>query len=321
MKNNKKIIIIAVAVLVAIILGVVLILTLGGNKKDSKGENLSDSEKYEKAMENIEKGKYEEAYDMLKSLGDYKDSKEYLSKFHYVNTKQIYDYEDGKIRYNTKINKNGVIEEIAIPEEDAIIKLNYDEKGNRIKIEVTIDGSEHATFTYTYNSKNYLIEEEIAYHTWDSYTVNEYTYNSSGKVIKCVSTYDYSTDTTTYTYDINGKLIKETGKYNIKTYSYNSNSQLINVAIDSDYSDSSIEYEYNSQGKVISEIYHDDYEYHVVKYTYDSNGNLTEMIKDYGSEGKYTTTYQYELVYIADDKWEKYSDDLISDITDEIAFQ
>lgn len=321
MKNNKKLIIIIAAAIVAIILGVILILTLGGNKKDSDWKNLSDSEKYEKAIENIAKGKYDEAYDIFEDLGDYKDAEEYLSKFRYVNTSQIYNYDGGKLTYNTKFNENGVIVEIEIPEDETIVNFFYDEKGNRIKMEVAINGSKHATFAYTYNSYGDLIKEDIIYYAWNGHTVNEYTYNSSGKVNKCITTDNYGTETTTYTYDSNGNLIEEIGKYSTKTYRYNSNGQLTKVTVDIGYSEDYIEYEYNSQGQLINVIYHDDYEYHVVKYTYDSDGNLIKMIKDYGGEGKYTTTYQYELVYISEDKWNKYADDLISDILEDVSFQ
>ena len=66
----------------------------GNNKGETENEICAEEAKYNEALSLIEKGKYEEAYEIFKALGSYKDSAKHLARFIYFPTVVNYDLFD-----------------------------------------------------------------------------------------------------------------------------------------------------------------------------------------------------------------------------------
>ncbi len=256
---------------------------------------------YKQAQDLINSGKYEEAYEKLKELGNFKDAKVLLSRFHYavVTWRRSGSYsKDVTVSYGENnlpkqmltINYNGV---------KVYYDFTYDEKGNLVSCVHTTDGSMDR-YDYVYDSTGKLTKKVPL----NGQYVNYYYYGTNGKVSRMVNDsstgYGYIYE---YTYDSAGNLTKEVSTYDgnksVHDHTYNANGKLIKTVLtySNGYKDIT-EYTYNEKGQLIKEVatkaITQSYTY---TYEYDVNGNLIkETYKSTGSP--ITTQYTYNLVYI-----------------------
>lgn len=257
---------------------------------------------YKQAQDLINSGKYEEAYEKLKELGDFKDAKVLLSRFHYalVTWRKSGSYSnDVTVSYGENnlpkqmlaINYNG---------DKVYNDFTYDEKGNIISCTHTNANGSRDFYDYVYDSNGKLIKKVPSSGNYVTY----YYYGSNGKVSRMVNDYTTGYDYTyEYTYDSANNLTKETLTYNgrrsVHDHTYDANGKLIKTVLT--YADGNkdiIEYTYNASGQLVKEFTtkytNQPYTY---TYEYDANGNLIK--ETYTSLGSpITTQYTYNLVYI-----------------------
>lgn len=342
---SKKAIIIGIAALLVVAIAVVLVLVLG------KGG------KYSKALKLIEDGKYKEAYEILEELGDYKDSKELLSRFRYVPVKSefYYTYGDSIITITSKatLNKKNLPSKITYidGEEENTIKFTYDSKGrltsrelgtddhwqkseitydsdgNMIEIKNSDDDGFRDIWKNIYDSKGNKIKEEYETSYGDR-RITEYTYDSKGNLIKEEFESDGgSKNVTEYIYDSKGNLIKKEFKSDYQSstteYTYDYKGNLIKKEFESDGGSRNVtEYIYDSKGNLIEEVSEGDYYINRYEYTYDSYGNMIEKknLTSYDSNAvllRYSQEIEYKFVYIPFE-WNEVYDYVFGRIIDEV---
>lgn len=264
---------------------------------------------YEKALTLLANCDYEGAKEAFEKLGDYRDAKEYLSKFYYMPISFEYDLVDKKgtndVAYNSK---NLPISETTIrPDVQAVSKFAYDDNGNIIEqtvVKNTAGEPEIYRYVYTYDEKGYLLTANYTGH--DGY-VASYTffYDDKGNNVKQIYEDEYSTYEYLMTYDENGNMLSQTLLYGgeVETMNivitYNDNGMIIReVCTYDDGSQESLDYAYDEDGKCVRIVFTDANGENVYDYTYDEHGNvIKEIYTSFDGSVQYVNT-KYELVYI-----------------------
>lgn len=297
----------------------------------------SKSARYNKAMKLMDDGKYEDAYEILQKLGDYKDSQDLLKYFRYVPlSMHLVDGPD--ISFEFIYNKNGLPSTIIQKDgEEAfsvairydadgnVIEFNamdstgngsktryfYDSNGNMTKEVETIfyDGEIDSvnTLEYVYDENNYLIKK----YDIDSLGEKEtyiYENNIYGDVIKEFYLYEGGTsiyERTTlydYEYDENGNMLKkysisDGSYYLVCEYAYDDKGRMI-MYDEKGMNGYRMEYIYDSKGNKIEEIYTQNGNISTCVYTYDSHGNVIKTAYVYDGVSSDYTRLEYVLVYM-----------------------
>ena len=239
----------------------------------SCGEN----RKYKEALNLLDEGEYAAAYEILKKLGDYKDSKEILKHFRYVLKEVTYsqtDYTGKVVKDSFSIQYTYNADNLLSQKQDGNITTvyTYDETGNLIKSLLT-NSDFSQTFEYAYDSDGNLLKETF-YQRETIFHIYEYAYDANGNMTQksyrerrfewdLAPSLQYVID---YTYDANNRLIKK-------------------VTTRSEENVSTVEYVYNAQGQLIEESYSSDTHFH---YTYDENGNLLKKTRGNQTMEEYT---------------------------------
>lgn len=233
----------------SLLLLVCLIFTFTACGKDAEKQN-----KYDEAVKLVEAGKYEEAYAIFESLGDFSDAKTQLEKFEWHILKSVTSDSDSEAptvaEYEYAYNKQGLMEKKTVKYSDGR-ELYY-------KYKYTKDG---------------LLEEEVRHYKdeSDGLTSTTYKYDKDGNMTE-------KKESTKY-YD---QIIEVTN-----SYKYDKNGLMTEELEDRGYNKTKYEYIYDKDGSLIKKAeihYHDDQEvpYGEHLYTYDKDGN---MIKDDWTKG------------------------------------
>ena len=265
---------------------------------------------YENALVLLANCDYVGAKAAFEALGDYRDAKEYLSKFYYMPVSFEYDLVDKKgtndIAYNG-INLP-ISENTMRPDVQAISKFVYDDNGNIIEqiLILNTDGEpEISRYVYTYDSNGHLITGNYTSH--DGYTSSyTYEYDDRGNNVKQTYVDEYSVYEYTMIYDANGNITSQVISYNggsdvfNTAFSYDDNGNVIRE-VDT-YSDGTQEYRdyiYDEKGSCIREVFTDlSGAQSIHNFTYDRSGNVVEEIfTDTDGSVQYVKT-KYELLYI-----------------------
>ncbi len=292
---------------------------------------------YENALALIKDGEYEQAYALLKEIGDYEDAKKYLSHFRYLPIEVTWEQRDtsesASFSYNdrdllarlttTSILGHTDTSEYAYDERGNLSKMDgpsypdygenkctytntYDEKGRLSQTVKTVSGKNVATTLYTYDGQGNLTEERTAYHLSGLTYVRTYAYDTAGRLTRYAYSYcDISEADVVYIYDEKGNLIKETktdkyGELYTYEYTYDETGNLTKKFCRFyDYTNETYEYAYDKEGKVTKRIYTNPYHDTVTyTYTYDKkNGLVKESFTD-GEGYTETATITYTLVYL-----------------------
>lgn len=308
----------------------------GSTNNDDEIQISAEEQKYNEALALLEAADYVSAHELFKELGDYKDSKIYLSRFHNVITSFS---EVGGTAVICTYNDKNLPEEQLVSDAEYFEKFtfSYDDNGNLIKLfGINSDGYSES-YTHTYNENNDLIKTENVRSNGYSRTY-DYTYAENGDLIKEVGTssdgYNYTYDYTYY-YDENENFVTERintdsdGRhdkyieiYNKKdnlikyiyisssgykitydyTYRYDEKGNLIARCKADEYGNTRIEY-YDEYGNCIKYVYVDSDGDETIDdysgdyiYYYDEHGNLIKMAEN--RENGYSIVYNYKLVYI-----------------------
>ena len=291
---------------------------------------------YTEAISLMSDGKYADAYDILKSLGNYKNSnsliEECLSAVFDENIAQLIAAEKYSEAYGLLISSGNkeqlkhfkavyTVSSYSDKYYDSNSVYTYDEFGNLLKDVKTYDDGDKKTKEYTYDSYNRLITERITESDSPSdYFETTYEYNAHGQKIKEVTTYDYGNGnagsyTYEYEYDTNGNMVTsiyskagESGE-KITKYEYNSNGQITKEL----YHDGTYYYfEYGSNNELLKKVYvwsdgHESYD----SYLYDDNGALVKEMDSYGNSIEYFYDSNYCLI-----KMVEYDEDHIDSVTE-----
>ena len=258
--------------------------------------------KYNDALAMIDSGNYTDAYEILKDLGDYKDTAKHLDRFVFFLTKLTYDLYDRAGVMTTTLGRfnlpSNMISVADIGTKDGT--YTYDEQGNLKRQEVNIDGL-IAAFDYTYDENNRLIKAEYSENGVVSIT-HEYPQNEMGLNAKDIYTvngevaYD-----ATYTYDEQGRKIRmeyisEIYGSCIDTFTYDEKGNLIeekSVSLDGSETYYHYTYTYDESGKLASGVYIHGEERYTGRFEYDAAGNVTldEYTNEDGTKDEYTKEY------------------------------
>lgn len=274
-------------------------------------EPVSDpkAEEYEKALALLANCDYEGAKEAFEKLGDYRDAKEYLSKFYYMPISFEYDLVDKKgtndVAYNSQ---NLPISETTIRSDaQGVSKFAYDDKGNiieQIMIKNTEGEPEISRYVYTYNENGYLVTAN--YTGYDGYVASyTFLYDDKGNNVKQIYEDEYNTYEYLMTYDENGNMLSQVLMYNGEVESmhivatYNESGKVIKeVCTYYDGSQESKDYTYDVNGKCTQVVFTDENGENVYEYTYDEHGNvIKEIYTSFDGSVEYVNT-KYELVYI-----------------------
>ena len=173
-----------------------------------------EDNRYEEALELLEIGEYEKAYALLTSLGKYKDSEEYLSKFYYVPTSGDHKADGGTASAEVTMGSDSLPAKKVLNYfgEIFVYDYTYDTDGNLIKKIYTSSNGDKSIFDYAYDTNGNIIKEVYASFCEGSYESEEvwdYTYDVSGNVIKKVHTgADNEKSIYDYTYDRLGDRVR-----------------------------------------------------------------------------------------------------------------
>ena len=284
---------------------------------------------------------YNEQYNLVKKLDDSGDSI----------TITEYEYDEKGIlrKKNTKSSSSTYTNEYI-----------YDERGNLIEYTYTTDLGERYFDKYTYDSNNNMIRHVYEGHngygnsesyeydndgnlikefycsdlTGVPYTMNEYTYDSAGRLLMR-SSFDLYGDPSTphytkkYIYDEFGKLVKMTyGNYGgsyvgIVEYSYSGSGNLYKIqGSETDNGElveqDSYTYSYDNSNRMTKEVHEFNGITVSTRYSYDKFGNMCEIVtEDSGLQKKSSTWLNYQLMYFPFDMSdEEFYDRFIVDVLD-----
>lgn len=245
---------------------------------------------YNKALECLEKGEYEKAHRLLYELGDYKDAKDYLSKF--------------RIYYKKYTVKNYA--------GSATLDFEYDSYGNLIlsdEIEYIGGGGINVIENCFSCEYEYDASGKITKCTYPKGDVTVYIYDAEGKVEKYeiydasgnfVKEHDYASDSSTIKQerDEDGNLVKETeydsegNEISTTEYTYDSNKRVIKrVQRDTEGNESVETLEYNEAGRVTKYV---DNAFHTTDiFVYNSENVLTECT-EYEENGALRSKHEFD---------------------------
>ena len=265
---------------------------------------------YENALMLLANCDYAGAKAAFEKLGDYKDAKEYLSKFYYMPVRFDYDLTDKKgtdyVSYN---GMNLPISETTMrPDAQAICKFEYDDKGNitkQIMIVNTESDPTVSTYEYTYDSKGNLMTGHYVGHDGYSATYT-FKYDEKGNMVEQTYVDESSTYEYFMAYDENGNMIRQETVFGDMnqvldiSYTFDEKGRATKeVCTYPDGSQESVDYAYDQNGNRIKYLFTEsDGDQSFYDYTYDANGNvIKEVFTDEDGSVQVVET-EYELLYI-----------------------
>lgn len=265
---------------------------------------------YENALMLLANCDYAGAKVAFERLGDYKDAKEYLSKFYYMPVRFDYDLTEKKgTNYVSYNGMNLPISETTMrPDAQAICKFEYDDKGNitkQIMIVNTESDPTVSTYEYTYDSKGNLMTGHYVGH--DGYCATyTFKYDEKGNMVEQTYVDESSTYEYFMAYDENGNMIRQETVFGDMnqvldiSYTFDERGRATKeVCTYPDGSQESIDYTYDQNGNRIKYLFTEsDGDQSFYDYTYDANGNvIKEVFTDEDGSVQVVET-EYELLYI-----------------------
>ena len=284
---------------------------------------------YKEALDLIEQGEIEAAFDTLHALGDHRKAQELLTHFRHVPTKIVFYYGEERVVSTYTYDEHSLLEQIVVSAPDSIYytehfvydadgrmisqsqknvsemttvreDYTYDENGNlSSKVYIAPDGSVYHRYEYAYDKNGNLICETYENFLGESKTI-DYTYDTDGRLLRIAHTGDSSAETEEYTYDASGNMVRhvyadDNGRETVKSYTYDAGGNLIReVEVYPDGFTWSRDYTYDTDGSMIRMVLtYPDGDIATVHYTYNANGNLIfeETIHTNGNRSTYEYAY------------------------------
>ena len=265
---------------------------------------------YENALVLLANCDYEGAKAAFEKLGDYRDAKEYLSKFYYMPTSFEYDLYDKK-GTNT-IGYNGlnlpVRETTMRAEAQAICDLVYDDNGNvieQILIVNTDTGYQISTYKYSYDEEGRRLSANYLSHDGVAVSYN-YEYDEKGNNVKIKYQDPSRIIEYTMSYDEQGREIREeivnNGELVILNTSYVTDEQgriVKKIWAYEGYGEEYFDYTYDEKGNLVKYVFTEyDGKTQTYDYTYDENGSLIHELFTDAEGGQQYVKIEYQLLYI-----------------------
>ena len=75
---------------------------------------------YREALDLIEQGQIEAAFDALQALGEYREAQELLTHFRYVPTKIVFNYDEEYVVREYTYDEHSLLEQIVVSQSDLI---------------------------------------------------------------------------------------------------------------------------------------------------------------------------------------------------------
>lgn len=292
--------------------------------------------RYSHALELLDLGDYQMAYELFVELDDYEDSKLYASRFHFVRILETVSYEvDGEsvqenlvVTLNEKNLPSRMVDQYSEGFEST--DYEYDEVGNIVKQIFTMPDGTVEISELEYNEDNMLTKHSTTLENGDVYTLelkyNEngqyyrgtYTtpngdvstitirYNEDGEREETVHKTNYKTTSNTkFFYDDKGNLVKEvttdsSGQTEICEYTYDENGNNTKFVIyHANGATSTYDFFYDKDGNVTHELFlNSEGESYHDQFFYDENGNVVKMISKINGSEVTVYEYTYEFLYI-----------------------
>lgn len=226
-------------------------------------EEVNYEENYQKAVQLLSEGKYEESYVLFYAAQGFGDSEKYLSRFEVFYDKEIYDSVDYKYEH---YYENGLLVKYVPatePGEEWTIEYFYNEKGERIK-----EVDTHIVEQGPVKKSVYTVE-----YTYDDYgnVVQERAVDSvDGEVTEQITRYEYQ-------YDEAGRMTKKTWEDGAtQEYFYDEKGNCVRTVRESEESGRWEQLStYDEKGNIIRSVsYQDGEQDYLTEQTYDERGNL-----------------------------------------------
>lgn len=299
-----------ISVFLCLMLISMLCVTLGSCFLSSEDNRDDKAEEYEAAIVLLANCDYVGAKAAFEALGDYKDAKEYLSKFYYMPVSFEYDMTDKKGTNDVAYNGiNLPISETTMRSDvQAISKFAYDDNGNIIEqlmIKNTAGDPEISRYVYTYDNQGNLITANYTAH--DGYKASyTFEYDEKGNNVRQIYTDDYNEYEYLMTYDANGNMTRQEIVYNGESQvlnidiTYDDNGRIVKEVCTYDANtQETLDYTYDEKGNCTKEVFtYVDGKQSIHDFTYDDYGNvIQEVFTDSDGSVQYIKT-KYELLYI-----------------------
>lgn len=296
---------------------------------DGNNDN-SDDAKYAEAITLLEQGKNAEAYDILKELGEYKDTQEILKNFRYVPStvsftyvnaegeeirppqsyhftyeqNRLTNFQHGYSSYDYTYDANGNLQERLVITPDMTIRGEFvhDQNGNLCKKTWYYGEEVNQIYEYAYDSNGNIIQE-VCYERPRVYDPNfpplslqhtiNYTYDANNRIIKKVRDSGSTSSIVSYLYDAAGKLIEETINDKTYRYSYDESGKILKKTLGDDILE---EYIYDTSGHLIKHSYRtspSNFYFYTYEYTYNAKGQLIREVDD-GPSARIIREYTYD---------------------------
>lgn len=305
-KKNKKFAIIGTVVAVVIIAFVIILNAI-----------IIPNATYNKGLELMENGDFDEAITTFKTIENYKDSIEQIQtcnvKLVEQQNKEVGelikvgkykesllllrkladDKEDIKLLERFKISYDK--ESVHYEKVDKTIYYTYDENNNCIKEEINHSNEGKSTYWFYYDKNGNCIKKEQSLNNKEAKDVYEYFYDENGNCIKEIYTdavVDNYDNVTEYTYDENRKLISDKDKNGSTQYYYDDNGN----CIEESYSNGNKrQYKYDEYGNMIENVFvNSEGGKETIEMSYSNCGDLTSEIYTYLSGNVSTHEYKYD---------------------------
>lgn len=286
---------------VSLIVCVILLAVTCFSMTSCNGQN------YTKAIELLESGNYEEAKAMFEELGDYKDSQQYLSGFHYVLTNMSYQVSGTSGTAAVTLGENNLPAKVEINSAEVhnIAEYTYDANGNVIREAITNQNGDQTVWENIYDADGKVIKATCSFAGSEGF-YSDYFYDEDGKLIREEVVWaEDDKSLYEYTYDANGNVIREDysnalGDHGLVAYTYDSEGNLIlEERTNSDGSKAVIQYTNDADGNLIKKESEDPIiGASVDEYIYDANGNIIKRVRMNADGTQDALEAQYTLVYI-----------------------
>lgn len=230
---------------------------------------------YENALVLLANCDYTGAKAVFEKLGDYKDSKDYLSGFRHVMTGMTYQTNGETGTLEITLDKNNLPTKISLRsgEINSAYVFVYGDGGRIVRDEMHSGEDESIVTNYTYDANNCIIKSVCSLSD-GTQIISEYTNDARGNMLKEVTTIGENVAITDYTYNESGDLLS---KVRVGAYG----------------DQSTVRYTYDESGKMLKET-HEGLDGYVIDYTYNANGYLVKEVVTEGGESQFTDEYTYD---------------------------
>lgn len=269
-----------------------------------------DKREYKTALKLIDQGEYEEAYEILTSLGDYKDARDYLDRFCYVPVRATLESGAADCYVDIILQKNNQPLRFIAYRDDAIrhqLSYAYDAEGKLLQQnDANGTGYNNYVTRYTYDQNGNCSQTALLDANGKTVTLTQNTYDKAGKLMEStLVSYGVEAGRYIYMYDVKGRLTKciwhAGGMDTVTEYVYDDGGMLIRETTTTpNGSVKSITYVRDEKGAPQRVVFYESgYSDALMTctLTLDENGNVIRIQTESPYEASLTYEFTYAFVY------------------------